>query len=190
VRARRIASGGNRKRSFSEGWVEFEDKRRALKIANMLNNTLIGGSHRSFHAHDLWSIKYLHKFKWDDLINEQAHEARAKQDKMRAELAQSKKETSFYMKQVGQAKAIEAMSERRARKAAAAASAGDPSTAPAAAADKKRPREEDSTLARAEGSSGIKALRRNFKQRRVQRGEGRQQSAISPRLLLPSGDDA
>jgi len=191
VRTRRLAGGGNRKRSFSEGWIEFKDKRRALKIANTLNNTLIGGSHRSFHAHDLWSIKYLHKFKWDDLTDEQAHETRTKQDKMRAELSQSKKETSFYMKQVGQAKAIEAMAERRARKAAAAGSSSDP--APAASADgakRKRPRDAQPAAAAGAGAaaadqSGLKALRRNFKQRRVQTGEGRNTSAISPGLLLP-----
>ncbi|EOD15272.1 hypothetical protein EMIHUDRAFT_211403 [Emiliania huxleyi CCMP1516] len=70
ARARRISGGGNRKRSFSEGW--FADKRRALKLANTLNNTLVGGGHRSFHAQDLWSIKYLHKFKWDSLTDAQA----------------------------------------------------------------------------------------------------------------------
>ncbi|EOD09654.1 hypothetical protein EMIHUDRAFT_198240 [Emiliania huxleyi CCMP1516] len=72
ARARRISGGGNRKRSFSEGW--FADKRRALKLANTLNNTLVGGGHRSFHAHDLWNIKYLHKFKWDSLTDAQARD--------------------------------------------------------------------------------------------------------------------
>lgn len=195
ARTRRIANGGNRKRSFSEGWIEFEDKRRALKVANALNNTLIGGSHRSFHAHDLWSIKYLHKFKWDDLTDEQAHEARTKQDKMRAELSQSKKETSFYMKQVGQAKAIEAMAERRAKKAASAGTSREaaPLAAPAGGnIARKRPRDEDQLAAgQAEPAEpvGLKALRRNFKQRRVQEGEGRRASAISSSLLLPGATD-
>jgi ESF2/ABP1 family protein len=196
ARTRRIANGGNRKRSFSEGWIEFEDKRRALKIANALNNTLVGGSHRSFHAHDLWSIKYLHKFEWDDLTDEQAHEARTKQDKMRAELSQSKKETSFYMKQVGQAKAIEAMAERRSKKAASVATSGE--TAPAGASAgggtaRKRPRDADQPSedgAAPAAAGGLKALRRSFKQRRVQDCEGRRASTISSNLLLPGAADS
>mmetsp|Transcript_19379 Transcript_19379/g.62438 ORF Transcript_19379/g.62438 Transcript_19379/m.62438 type:complete len:319 (+) Transcript_19379:12-968(+) len=236
ARARRISGGGNRKRSFSEGWVEFADKRRALKLANTLNNTLVGGGHRSFHAHDLWNIKYLHKFKWDSLTDAQAHEARTAQDRMRAELSQSKKETSFYMKQVGQAKAIEAMAARRARKAAAAADTADTSSAapvaaaaspPAAiaaaaasaapassskakvgagAASAKRRRDaapappsagspagerrgaERAEAAAGAASSGLASVRRSFKQRRVQSGEGRRTSKLDASLLLPGAE--
>ena len=39
LRARRVRSGGNKKKCFSEGWVEFADKRRAKRIASTLNNT-------------------------------------------------------------------------------------------------------------------------------------------------------
>ena len=65
VRARRMRSGGNRKKCFTEGWVEFADKRRAKRIASTLNNTPMGGGHRSFYAHDLWNVKYLSKFRID-----------------------------------------------------------------------------------------------------------------------------
>ena len=44
--------------------------------------------------------RYLHKFKWHHLTESKAYEARVKQDKMRDELAQAKKETSFYLKKV------------------------------------------------------------------------------------------
>ena len=33
-RAGRVRAGGNKKKSFSDGWVEFEDKRRAKRIAS------------------------------------------------------------------------------------------------------------------------------------------------------------
>ena len=39
VRTKRVKSGGNKKKSFTEGWVEFADKKRAMRIARTLNNT-------------------------------------------------------------------------------------------------------------------------------------------------------
>ena len=33
ARAARVRAGGNKKKSWSEGWVEFEDKRRAKQAA-------------------------------------------------------------------------------------------------------------------------------------------------------------
>ena len=43
-RSGRVRAGGNKKKNFTEGWVEFEDKRRAKRIASTLNNTPIGGT--------------------------------------------------------------------------------------------------------------------------------------------------
>ena len=59
VRTKRVKSGGNKKKSFTEGWVEFADKKRAMRIARTLNNTQMmpPNCHRSFYAHDLWNIK-------------------------------------------------------------------------------------------------------------------------------------
>ncbi len=37
ARARRIRSGGNKKRSFTEGWVEFVRKKDAKKVCELLN---------------------------------------------------------------------------------------------------------------------------------------------------------
>eukprot|EP00965_Chrysotila_dentata_P217685 6190163-Pleurochrysis_carterae.AAC.3 len=51
VRARRLKSGGNKKKCFSEGWVEFADKRRAKRIANTLNNTPVRGRERARRRH-------------------------------------------------------------------------------------------------------------------------------------------
>ena len=59
VRTKRVKSGGNKKKSFTEGWVEFADKKRAMRIARTLNNTQMmpPNNHRSFYANDLWNIK-------------------------------------------------------------------------------------------------------------------------------------
>ena len=67
VRQRRIKFKGNKKKNFTEGWVEFHDKRVAKTVALMLNNTPIGGKKRSYYHDDLWNIKYLSKFRWTHL---------------------------------------------------------------------------------------------------------------------------
>lgn len=113
VRAKRIRSGGNRKQMFTEGWVEFADKRVAKRLATTLNNSAIGGNKRGFYASDLWNIKYLPKFKWNDLTERLAHEAKVREQKLRLELAQAKRENTFYMQQVSRSKAIDAMASRK-----------------------------------------------------------------------------
>ena len=42
-RQRRIKSGGNRRVNYTEGYVEFEDKRVAKRVALSLNGTPMGG---------------------------------------------------------------------------------------------------------------------------------------------------
>lgn len=67
MRQRRVKFKGNKKKNFTEGWVEFHDKRVAKTVALMLNNTPIGGKKRSYYHDDLWNIKYLSKFRWTHL---------------------------------------------------------------------------------------------------------------------------
>ena len=43
-RTKRKRMGGNKKKKFTEGWVEFEDKSVAKRVAASLNATLIGKS--------------------------------------------------------------------------------------------------------------------------------------------------
>ena len=59
--------GGNKKRNFTEGWVEFADRRVAKAVAMALNNVPIGGRKRNYYHDDIWNIKYLPKFRWTHL---------------------------------------------------------------------------------------------------------------------------
>lgn len=149
-RSGRVRAGGNKKKSFSDGWVEFEDKRRAKRIASTLNNTRMSNDKRSFYYHDLWNVKYLHKFKWHHLTEKIAYEQRVKRDKMVAELTAAKKESAFYMKKVEQAKAIDAMEERKRKRSDDAPPAGAAAPAGVTAAE-----------------AGLQSVRRKFKQRKV-----------------------
>ena len=55
---------------FAEGWVEFLDKRVARSVAEMLNAGTIGGKKGSRWRDDVWTMKYLPRFRWD-MLSEQ-----------------------------------------------------------------------------------------------------------------------
>jgi ESF2/ABP1 family protein len=60
--------GGNTRKSFTEGWIEFLDKSVAKNVAASFNNQPTGGKkRRNFYREDIWNIRYLPKFKWEHL---------------------------------------------------------------------------------------------------------------------------
>lgn len=52
--------GGNKKKRFVEGWVEFEDKKLARQVAESLNGTQISRQKGDFYHDDLWTMLYLY----------------------------------------------------------------------------------------------------------------------------------
>lgn len=67
---RRVKAGGSKRRQFTEGWVEFENKMIAKKVAGLLNAQRIGTKKGDFWYDDLWCLKYLPKFKWHHLTEQ------------------------------------------------------------------------------------------------------------------------
>jgi len=55
---------------FTEGWVEFRDKKVARSVAEMLNAQPIGGKKGTRWRDDVWTMKYLPKFKWSMLTEQ------------------------------------------------------------------------------------------------------------------------
>ncbi|KAK7276023.1 hypothetical protein RIF29_17154 [Crotalaria pallida] len=102
--------------AFTEGWVEFTNKNVAKRVANMLNGEQIGGKKRSSFYYDLWNIKYLSKFKWDDLNEELAFKRAVREQKLALELSAAKRERDFYMRRVDQSRALNAIEERLNKK--------------------------------------------------------------------------
>ncbi|PCH41318.1 hypothetical protein WOLCODRAFT_131842 [Wolfiporia cocos MD-104 SS10] len=107
---------------FTEGWVEFKDKRVARSVAEMLNAQPIGGKKGTRWRDDVWTMKYLPKFKWNMLTEQIAHEAAVHAAKLRAELSQSRREQHEYLKNVELARVLNKRAERK-RKAGTEASA-------------------------------------------------------------------
>lgn len=85
----------------------------------MLNGQPMGGKRRSAHYYDLWNMKYLPKFKWDHLTEEITYQKAVREQRLSAEVAAAKRERDFYLSRVDKAKAMDAMTERRKRKAEA-----------------------------------------------------------------------
>uniref|UniRef100_S4R4X1 Activator of basal transcription 1 n=1 Tax=Petromyzon marinus TaxID=7757 RepID=S4R4X1_PETMA len=110
-KARKKISRSNA-RSYTEGWVEFVDKRKAKLAAIMLNNNRITTRKRSRFYDDLWSLKYLHRFRWAHLSERLAYERTVRNQRLRTEIAQAKKETGFYVANVERSATLGRLAER------------------------------------------------------------------------------
>ncbi|KAI8570323.1 hypothetical protein RHMOL_Rhmol01G0025700 [Rhododendron molle] len=108
----RKRAGGFRGKEFSEGWVEFSRKSVAKRVAKMLNGEQIGGKKRSIFFYDLWNIKYLSKFKWEDLTEDIAYKNASREQKLALEISAAKKERDFYLSKVEKSRALTAIEER------------------------------------------------------------------------------
>lgn len=115
IHRRRKRQGGKKKTRFVEGWVELKDKKIAKQIAESLNNTPVGGKKRNFHYFDMWTVKYLHGFKWFHLTESIAYQGAVREQRLRTEISQVKRENQFYMQNVEKGKEIDAIQNRKVR---------------------------------------------------------------------------
>eukprot|EP00042_Codosiga_hollandica_P023333 m.91394 g.91394 ORF g.91394 m.91394 type:complete len:318 (+) comp51142_c1_seq1:48-1001(+) len=115
-RRRRLKKGGNKKKYYIEGWVEFEDKKVAKRVVASLNGQIVGGDRRNFHYNEIWSMKYLPKFKWHHLTERIAYERAVKEQRLNAEMNQVKKETSIYLDRVARSKSTEKVFKAKAER--------------------------------------------------------------------------
>ena len=100
----RVRNGGNKKRSFVDGWVEFVSKKRAKACVELLNGKNIAGKKGGFYYDDLWNLKYLKGFKWSDLMEQVQVEERMREGRLRAELEKEGKERKAFLRNMGIAK--------------------------------------------------------------------------------------
>lgn len=117
VRRRRRKLSGNGSKRHTEGWVEFANKSTAKRIAASLNNTPISNHKRNPHYGDLWAIKYLRKFQWSHLTEKVAYERRVREQKLRLETMQARKETASYKQLVETGRKLDKIEERKRRRA-------------------------------------------------------------------------
>ncbi|KAK6533366.1 RNA-binding ATPase activator esf2 [Orbilia ellipsospora] len=147
VYQKRLKSGGNKKRQFVEGWVEFTKKKHAKWCVESSNAQQVGGRKGGWWYDDVWNMKYLSGFKWGDLTEQIANENAARQARLRAEISQATRENKTYIRNVERAKMVENMQ--------------------AAAKDKKRKATDDKgePIGVSESTGEMEKIRRTFKQR-------------------------
>ena len=116
---RRVKSGGNKKKSFTDGWVEFVSKREAKIAAETLNGNIIGGKKGNFYHDDLWNMKYLKGFKWSHLTEQIANENAERAARMREEVRKTRQENKAFVEDVERGKMLETMEARKKARHAA-----------------------------------------------------------------------
>lgn len=113
---KRVRNGGNKKRSFTDGWVEYVNKADAKQVCQLLNAKTIGGKKGSYYHDDVWNLIYLKGFKWNNLTEQIAAENAERASRMRAEISQTTKESKEFVQNVERAKMLEGMESKKAAK--------------------------------------------------------------------------
>lgn len=104
---KRVKYGGNKKKRFTEGWVEFVRKKDAKMCAQTMNGNIIGGKKSSYYHDDIMNIRYLLGLKWADLTQQIAKENEERQAKMMLEISQQAKLDKTFVGNVERAKRID-----------------------------------------------------------------------------------
>ena len=113
---RRVRNGGNKKRSFTDGWVEYVNKKDAKHACELLNARTIGGKKGTYYHDDVWNLLYLKGFKWNNLTEQITAENAERASRMRAEISKTTKENKEFVQNVERAKMLEGMESKKAAK--------------------------------------------------------------------------
>jgi ESF2/ABP1 family protein len=113
---RRVRNGGNKKRSYTDGWVEFVNKADAKQACELLNGRTIGGKKGTYYHDDVWNLKYLTGFKWHNLTQQIAEENAERASRLKAEISKTTRENKEFVQNVERAKMLEGMEAKKAAK--------------------------------------------------------------------------
>eukprot|EP00571_Detonula_confervacea_P010863 CAMPEP_0172302112 /NCGR_PEP_ID=MMETSP1058-20130122/3866_1 /TAXON_ID=83371 /ORGANISM="Detonula confervacea, Strain CCMP 353" /LENGTH=290 /DNA_ID=CAMNT_0013012471 /DNA_START=72 /DNA_END=944 /DNA_ORIENTATION=+ len=111
-RKKRRKAGGSGGKRYTEGWVEFESKKVARSAGDTLNMTRVTNHKGSIHYDDMWNVKYLRGFKWSHLTEKVAYERRVREQKLRVEMMEVRRENASYIAQVEAGKKMDHIQER------------------------------------------------------------------------------
>ncbi|OKL57688.1 Pre-rRNA-processing protein esf2 [Talaromyces atroroseus] len=121
----------NRRKTYSDGWVEFESKKTAKLCAETLNANIVGGRKGGWYHDDIWNIKYLKGYRWSDLMEQINNERSTREAQRRIEDMRARKEDKVFLSGVEKGKVVEGIRKKREeKKAAAAAKSSDGDVAP------------------------------------------------------------
>jgi ESF2/ABP1 family protein len=113
-RINRIKGHGNKRKSYTEGWIEYLSKKTAKFVAQTFNTAITGGKKRhNFYREDIWNIKYLSKFTWDHLKAKIEFDTNIAEQQIRNEITNERKASRFFAKQVEISRDIEGIKKKR-----------------------------------------------------------------------------
>lgn len=112
--ARRVRAGGNKKKMYTEGWVEFVRKRDAKRVCELLNAQTIGGKKGSYYRDDIWTLLYLKGFKWHNLTEQIAAENAERSNRMMAEVSRTTRENLEFVRNMEKGKMLDGMKAKKA----------------------------------------------------------------------------
>lgn len=124
--AKRVRAGGNKKKMYTEGWVEFIKKKDAKAVCDLLNARIIGGKKGNYYHDDIWNLLYLKGFKWHNLTEQIAAEDAERASRMRAEISKTTRENKEFVQNVEKAKMLDGIQAKaKKRKADGGGKAAD-----------------------------------------------------------------
>lgn len=112
--SKKVKKATRPKSCFTEGWIEFLNKKDAKNSAEALNGRPYGGRRGSRFREDLWCIKYLGSdFKWSTLTERISYENAIREQKMREEISHARRENKDFLGQVEKARVFKKIEEKR-----------------------------------------------------------------------------
>ena len=124
ARRRTAATSAASVKRYTDGWVEFADKRVAKAVAVTLNGTTMGGRKRGYWYDDVWSCKYLKGFKWQHLTERGVMEGKGREGRRREEVGRAKREAEHYRQQMDKRKKVDAIRTRKEKQRTTEAEGG------------------------------------------------------------------
>ena len=104
--------------NFTEGWVEFVNRKDAKMCVSQLNGRIVGGK-KSGKFHDyIWTMKYLHGFKWPQLLELMNYEKHLRADKLKSEFSKLKKQDEKYLENVSKSESMKRKREKNVESSA------------------------------------------------------------------------
>ncbi|EED12854.1 conserved hypothetical protein [Talaromyces stipitatus ATCC 10500] len=103
----------NKRKTYADGWVEFESKKTAKICAETLNANIVGGKKGGWYHDDIWNMKYLKGFKWADLMEQVQRERSEREARQRIEDMRARKEDKVFLSGVEKGKVVEGIRKKR-----------------------------------------------------------------------------
>ena len=107
----------NKRKTYTDGWVEFASKRTAKICAESLNASIVGGRKGGWYHDDVWNMRYLRGFKWADLMEQVQRERAEREATRRVEDSRARKEEKVFLTGVEKGKALDGIQRKNLEKA-------------------------------------------------------------------------